>query len=168
VIRSKRHNGRRLRALHMYNAPMSPPPWSSKAWWSGRWDLQHDGVVLMVESICGQGFAYVREVEEDRQKTSQTRARGETADTRRLNKFICQKRSPRLDPSFIPGSHPSWSKGQAIHRSDRCLAASGRGSSRSFGRSGLPAIKLVERSAQAGGAVFGPRRGLAGPAAWHR
>jgi hypothetical protein len=29
---------------------------------------QHDGVVLMVESICGQGFAYAREVEEDRQK----------------------------------------------------------------------------------------------------
>jgi hypothetical protein len=34
-------------------------------WWSGRWDQQHDGVVLMVESICGQGFAYAREVEED-------------------------------------------------------------------------------------------------------
>jgi hypothetical protein len=35
--------------------------------WSGRWDQQHDGVVLMVESICGQGFAYTREVEEERQ-----------------------------------------------------------------------------------------------------
>jgi hypothetical protein len=46
-----------------------------KARWSGRWDQQHDGVVLMVESICGQGFAYVREVEEDRQRSSQTRAR---------------------------------------------------------------------------------------------
>jgi hypothetical protein len=31
-----------------------------------RWDQQHDGVVLMVESIYGQGFAYVREVEEER------------------------------------------------------------------------------------------------------
>jgi hypothetical protein len=36
--------------------------------WSGRWDQQHDGVVLIVESICGQGFAYAREVEEDRLK----------------------------------------------------------------------------------------------------
>jgi hypothetical protein len=36
--------------------------------WSGRWDQHHDGVVLMVESICGQGFAYAREVEEDRLK----------------------------------------------------------------------------------------------------
>jgi hypothetical protein len=36
--------------------------------WSGRRDQQHDGVVLMVESIYGQGFAYAREVEEERQK----------------------------------------------------------------------------------------------------
>jgi hypothetical protein len=67
-IRSKRHNGRRLRALHMYSAATTPPPRSSKARWSGRWDQQHDGVVLMVESICGQGFAYAREVEEERLK----------------------------------------------------------------------------------------------------
>jgi hypothetical protein len=65
-IRSKRHNGRRLRALHTYRAATPPPPWSSKARWSGRWDQQHDGVVRMVESICGQGFAYAYEVEEDR------------------------------------------------------------------------------------------------------
>jgi hypothetical protein len=64
-IRSKRHNGRRLRAMHTYSAAMTPPPRSSKARWSGRWDQQHDGVVLMVESICGQGFAYTCEVEED-------------------------------------------------------------------------------------------------------
>jgi hypothetical protein len=66
-IRSKRHNGRRLRALHTYSAAMTPPPRSSKVRRSGRWDQQHDGVVLMVESICVQGFAYAREVEEDRQ-----------------------------------------------------------------------------------------------------
>jgi hypothetical protein len=65
-IRSKRHNGQRLRALHTYSATMSPPPRSSKAWWWGRWDQQHDGVVLMVGSICGQGFACVCEVEEER------------------------------------------------------------------------------------------------------
>jgi hypothetical protein len=47
---------------------MTPPPQSSKVRWSGRWDQQHDGVVLMVESVCGQGFAYAREVEENRQK----------------------------------------------------------------------------------------------------
>jgi hypothetical protein len=32
-------------------------------------------MVLMVESIYGQDFAYTREVEEDRQRSSQTRAR---------------------------------------------------------------------------------------------
>jgi hypothetical protein len=36
--------------------------------WSGRWDQQHDGMVLMVESICGQSFTYAREVEEERLK----------------------------------------------------------------------------------------------------
>jgi hypothetical protein len=62
--------------MHTYSTTMIPPPRSSKVWWSDRWDQQHDGVVLMVESICGQGFAYVREVEEERQKkTSQTRAK---------------------------------------------------------------------------------------------
>jgi hypothetical protein len=66
LIRSKRHNGRRLRALHTYSATTTPPPpRSSKVRWSGRWDQQHDGVVLMVESICEQGFAYAHEVEED-------------------------------------------------------------------------------------------------------
>jgi hypothetical protein len=33
--------------------------------WSGRWDQQHDGMVLMVESIYGQGFAYTRKIKED-------------------------------------------------------------------------------------------------------
>jgi hypothetical protein len=64
-IQSKRYNRRRLRALHMYSAATTPPPRSSKARWSGRWDQKHDGVVLMVESICGQGFAYASEVEEE-------------------------------------------------------------------------------------------------------
>jgi hypothetical protein len=64
-IRSKHHNGRRLRALHTYSTSTTPPPQSSKVRWSGRWDQQHDSVVLMVESICGQSFAYAREVEED-------------------------------------------------------------------------------------------------------
>jgi hypothetical protein len=53
-IRSKRHNGRRLRALHMYSIVTTPPPRSRKVRWSGRWDQQHDVVVLMVESICGR------------------------------------------------------------------------------------------------------------------
>jgi hypothetical protein len=75
LIWSKHHNGRHLQVLHMYSAATTPPPWSSKARWSGRWDQQHNGVVLMVENICGQGFAYAREVEEDMQKSSQTRAK---------------------------------------------------------------------------------------------
>jgi hypothetical protein len=65
-IRSKRHNGWRLRAMYTYGAMTTPPPRSSKVRWSGRWAQQHDGVVLMVESICGQGFAYAHEVEEER------------------------------------------------------------------------------------------------------
>jgi hypothetical protein len=68
TIRSKRHNGQRLQALHTYSAAMTPPPQSSEMRWSGRWDQQHDGVVLMVESIYEQGFAYAWEVEEYRQK----------------------------------------------------------------------------------------------------
>jgi hypothetical protein len=67
-FRSKRHNGRRLRALHMYGATTSPPPRSSRVRWSGRWDQQHDSMVHMVESICGQGFAYTRKVEEEKTK----------------------------------------------------------------------------------------------------
>jgi hypothetical protein len=67
LIQSKHHNGRRLRALHTYSAAMTPPPRSSKVWWSGRWDQQHNGVVLMVGSTCG-GFTYSHEVEEERLK----------------------------------------------------------------------------------------------------
>jgi hypothetical protein len=56
--------------MHTYNAttPPPPPPQSSKRRWSGRCDQQHDDVVLMMECICGQGFAYARVVDEDRQK----------------------------------------------------------------------------------------------------
>ena len=67
-IRSKRHNGRRLRALHTYSATTTPPPRSNEVRWSGRWDQQHDGVVLMMEKICGQDFAYAREVKEEKAK----------------------------------------------------------------------------------------------------
>jgi hypothetical protein len=52
--------------LHTYITTTTPPPQSIKVWWSGRWDQQHDGVVLMVESICGQGFAYTSKMEEER------------------------------------------------------------------------------------------------------
>jgi hypothetical protein len=54
----------------------TPPPRSRKVWWSSRWDQQHDGVMLMVESICGQDFAYAHEVEEERQRSNQTRIKG--------------------------------------------------------------------------------------------
>jgi hypothetical protein len=50
----------------MYNAATTPPPRSSKVWWSGRWDQQHDSVVLMGESICEQDFACTHEVEEEK------------------------------------------------------------------------------------------------------
>jgi hypothetical protein len=54
--------------MHTYIAAMTPPPRSSEMRWSGRWDQQHDDVVLIVESICGQSFAYAREVEKERLK----------------------------------------------------------------------------------------------------
>jgi hypothetical protein len=73
-----------------------PPPRSNKVRWSGRWDQQHDGVVLMVESICEQGFAYAREVEEERQKKLvKTRAK----DYKRQ-----QSAAPRKS---VVGSHPT-------------------------------------------------------------
>jgi hypothetical protein len=37
-IRSKRHNGRRLRALHTYSAATTLPSRSNEIWRSGRWD----------------------------------------------------------------------------------------------------------------------------------
>jgi hypothetical protein len=55
-----RRKWRRLRELHTYSAPMTPPSRSSEIWWSGRWDRQHDGVVSMVESFRRQGFACLR------------------------------------------------------------------------------------------------------------
>jgi hypothetical protein len=44
---------RRLREIHTYGATMSPPSLVQQVWWRDRLDLQHDGVVLMVESLCG-------------------------------------------------------------------------------------------------------------------
>jgi hypothetical protein len=56
----QRRKWRRLREMHMYSAPTTPPSRSSKIWWSGRWDRHHDGVVSMVESMLRQGFACLR------------------------------------------------------------------------------------------------------------
>jgi hypothetical protein len=44
----------RLREMHTYGAAMSPPSLVQQVWWRDRLDLQHDGVVLMVESFCGR------------------------------------------------------------------------------------------------------------------
>jgi hypothetical protein len=55
-----RRKWRRLRELHTYSAPTTPPSRSSEIWWSSRWDRQHDGVVSMVESFRRQGFACLR------------------------------------------------------------------------------------------------------------
>jgi hypothetical protein len=38
----------------MYGAATSPPSLVQQVWWRDRLDLQHDGVVLMVESSCGR------------------------------------------------------------------------------------------------------------------
>jgi hypothetical protein len=93
LIRSKRHNGWRLQAMHTYSATTPPPPRSSKAWGRGRWDQQHDGVMLMVKSICGQGFAYAHEVEEEidkrrLQKPSSGSAKFRSTEPRLVYPFI--------------------------------------------------------------------------------
>jgi hypothetical protein len=45
---------------------MTPPPRSSKIWWSGRLDRQYDGMVLWWRVFRGQGFAYMWFEEEER------------------------------------------------------------------------------------------------------
>jgi hypothetical protein len=56
----QRRKWRRLRKIHTYSAPTTPPSRSSEIWWSDRWDRQHDGVVSMMESMRRQGFACLR------------------------------------------------------------------------------------------------------------
>jgi hypothetical protein len=97
--RSKRHNGWRLRALHTYSTTMTPPPRSNKVRWSDRWDQQHNGMVLMVESICGQGFAYAHEVEEDWAK--ELVKLGLEATGKRDTATAADQISPTLDVSFL-------------------------------------------------------------------
>jgi hypothetical protein len=58
----------------------------------------------MVESICGQGFAYAREVVEERlRKTSQTRAKGSYRKDgmRREGKLENQGFESRPSPAFL-------------------------------------------------------------------
>jgi hypothetical protein len=50
----QRRKWRRLREMHTYGAVTSPPSLVQQVWWRDRLDLQHDGVVLMVESFCGR------------------------------------------------------------------------------------------------------------------
>jgi hypothetical protein len=47
----QRRRWRRLREMHTYSTPTTPPSRSSEIWWSDRWDRQHDGVISMVESM---------------------------------------------------------------------------------------------------------------------
>jgi hypothetical protein len=124
-IRSKRHNGRHLRVMHHYHATTTPPPRSSKVRSSGRWDQQHDGVVLMVESICGQGFTYAREVEERRQKVVKLgKKRSYKRERRWLNNSskLGQNLTPCRPPAFI-GAGPEDPCSARLDRSNRSLAA---------------------------------------------
>jgi hypothetical protein len=43
-----------LREMHTYGAATYPPSLVQQVWWRDRLDLQHDSVVLMVESFCGR------------------------------------------------------------------------------------------------------------------
>src|SRR3954467_1057254 len=42
----------RLREIHTYGAATSPPSLVQQVGWRDRLDLQHDGVVYMVENFC--------------------------------------------------------------------------------------------------------------------
>jgi hypothetical protein len=50
----QRRKWRRLREMHTYGATTSSPSLVQQVWWRDRLDLQHDGVVLMVESFCSR------------------------------------------------------------------------------------------------------------------
>jgi hypothetical protein len=50
----QRRKWQRLREMHTYGAATSPPSLVQQVWWRDRLDLQHDCVVLMVESFCGR------------------------------------------------------------------------------------------------------------------
>jgi hypothetical protein len=53
--------------MHTYGAATSPPSMVQQVWWRDRLDLQHDGVVLMVESFCGRASpTHSRERERER------------------------------------------------------------------------------------------------------
>src|SRR3954470_23967712 len=49
-----RRKWRRLQEMHTYSAATSPPVSVQQVGWRDRLDLQHDGVVLMVESFYGR------------------------------------------------------------------------------------------------------------------
>jgi hypothetical protein len=56
----------------------------------------------MVESICGQGFAYAHEVEKDRQRSSQTRSRkGYRKDTIAAARAEQIHHNARCGPSLL-------------------------------------------------------------------
>jgi hypothetical protein len=62
---------RRLREMPTYGAARSPPSLVQQVWWRDRLDLQHDGVVLMVESFCGRASptrSRARERERERER----------------------------------------------------------------------------------------------------
>jgi hypothetical protein len=67
--------------------------------WSDRWDQQHDGVVLMVENICGQGFTYTHDVEEDWTKylvkLGLEKTTGETTDSAAAENYFSVPRPVR-------------------------------------------------------------------------
>src|SRR3954465_1326882 len=51
-IRSKHHKWRCLREMHTCGTSTSPPSSVQQVWWRDGLDLQHDGVVYMVENFC--------------------------------------------------------------------------------------------------------------------
>src|SRR3954463_1070249 len=66
-----RRKWRRLREMHTYGAATSPPFLVQQVWWRDRLDLQHDGVVLMVENFCSRASP-ARSQERERWRGSRT------------------------------------------------------------------------------------------------
>src|SRR3954468_15485634 len=80
--------------MHTCNTSTSPPSSDQQVWWRDRLDLQHDGVVYMVENFCS--------------RASPTNSReGERKAARQLGlEARCRGRG-RTSPLFIEGGRPA-------------------------------------------------------------
>src|SRR3954467_8743753 len=96
--------------MHTCSTSMSPPSSDQQVWWRDRLDLQHDGVVYMVENFCRRASpTNSREGERKvaRQLGLEERCRGEgvTPSESDLCKFEQNSPNPHRNDSKVPTKH---------------------------------------------------------------